>query len=91
MIPARDRGQHRLNPAVPVWLIRHTVNHGLAATIFGAARLARGKYFWCVAADDPLPEETCTALLAELGNADIIIPYVLEYTGRTLLRTLSDA
>ena len=80
------------NPAIPVRLIRHAQNQGLAATIFEAARLGRGKHFWCVAGDNPVPEETCTALLAELGKADIIIPYVVAYAGRgTLRRALSDS
>jgi glycosyltransferase involved in cell wall biosynthesis len=80
------------NPSVPVRLIRHTVNQGLPATIFEAARLARGKYFWCVAGDNSVPEETCTALLAELGKADIIIPHVVQYAGRSAFRrTLSSA
>ena len=80
------------NPAIPVRLIRHERNQGLAATIFEAARLARGKYFWCVAGDNPVPEETCTKLLAEIGKADIIIPYVVAYAGRSpLRRALSDS
>jgi glycosyltransferase involved in cell wall biosynthesis len=80
------------NPAVPLRLIRHAQNEGLAATIFEAARLARGKYFWCVAGDNPVPEQTCTTLLGELAKADIIIPYVVEYAGRSALRRgLSDA
>jgi glycosyltransferase involved in cell wall biosynthesis len=80
------------NAAVPVRLIRHAANQGLASTIFEAARFARGKHFWCVAGDNPVPENTCAALLAELGKADVIIPHVLKYDGRGALRcALSDA
>ncbi len=80
------------NSAVPVRLIRHAQNAGLAPTIFEAARLARGKYFWCIAGDNPVPEETCATLLGELGKADIVIPYVVQYAGRSALRRgLSDA
>jgi glycosyltransferase involved in cell wall biosynthesis len=80
------------NPAIPVRLVSHAHNQGLAATIFEAARLGRGKYFWCVAGDNPVPEETCTALLGQLGKADIIIPYVVAYAGRRALRrALSDS
>src|SRR2546430_151631 len=32
---------------LPIRLVRHDVNRGLGSTIFEAARLARGKYFWC--------------------------------------------
>jgi glycosyltransferase involved in cell wall biosynthesis len=79
-------------PAIPVRLIRHRHNEGLAATIFEAARLGRGKYFWCVAGDNPVPEATCTALLGQLGKADIIIPFVVAYAGRRAMRrALSDS
>src|SRR5947209_7538204 len=78
--------------ALPIRLFRHDVNRGLGATIFEAARLARGRYFWCVAGDNPVPEETCATLFAQLGRADIIIPYVIRYAGRTIFRrVLSDS
>jgi glycosyltransferase involved in cell wall biosynthesis len=74
------------HPNVPVRLLRHAVNRGLAYTIFEAARLARGRYFWCVAGDNPVPEETCATLLAHVGKADIVIPYVMRYEGRGAVR-----
>jgi hypothetical protein len=67
-------------------LYRHEVNSGLGATIFEAARLATGHYFWCVAGDNPVPMETCLTLLGRVGKADIIIPHVVRYMGRTLFR-----
>lgn len=82
----------RSHPSVPVRLVRHEINRGLAYTIFEAARIARGRYFWCVAGDNPVPEETCATLLAQIGKADIIIPYVVRYAGRgPLRRVLSDS
>jgi glycosyltransferase involved in cell wall biosynthesis len=74
------------HPNVPVRLVRHTANRGLAYSIFEAARLARGRYFWCVAGDNPVPEETCATLLVHVGKADIIIPYVMRYEGRSAVR-----
>src|SRR5262249_1773960 len=82
----------RTHPDLPIRLLRHAANQGLGRTIFEAARLARGKYFWCVAGDNPVPEATCATLFAQLGRADIIIPYVTRYQGRTLFRrVLSDS
>src|SRR5262249_51684217 len=79
-------------PELPIRLLRHDANQGLGRTIFEAARLARGKYFWCVAGDNPVPEETCARLFAQLGRGDIIIPYVVRYEGRTFFRrALSDS
>jgi glycosyltransferase involved in cell wall biosynthesis len=71
---------------LPIRLHRHDVNRGLGSTIFEAARLAGGRYFWCVAGDNPVPMETCFTLLGRVGKADIIIPHVVRYMGRTIFR-----
>ena len=76
----------RAHPDLPIKLHRHETNRGLGATIFEAARLAEGRYFWCVAGDNPVPMETCFTLLGRVGKADIIIPYVVRYVGRTIFR-----
>jgi glycosyltransferase involved in cell wall biosynthesis len=75
-------------PALPLALVRHDVNRGIGYSIFEAARLARGRYFWCVAGDNPVPEDTCARLFAQLGAADIIIPDVTRYVGRSLFRRM---
>lgn len=49
----------------------------------------KGKYFWCVAGDNPINSETCITLLSYIGKFDLIIPCVI-YIGRSLhRRTLS--
>lgn len=74
------------NNKLPIFLHVHKHNSGLDKCIFEAAQLLKGKYFWCVAGDNPLSEETCSLLLAQVGKADLIIPYVKEYVGKSQMR-----
>jgi len=76
----------RSHPDYTIYLHRHEKNCGLDPSIFEAARLGKGRYFWCVAGDNPVPTEACLALLSKVGQTDLIIPYVLTYLGRTYFR-----
>lgn len=76
------------HPFFEIILFEHEKNVGLAKTIFEAARLARGKYYWCLAGDNPTPTEACLQLFSHIGKADIIIPYVQNYIGRTPFRRI---
>ena len=71
---------------LPIRLCTHETNRGLVYGIFEAVRAAHGQYFWVVAGDNNVDQETAVKLLSHIGIADIIIPYVLDYTGRSLHR-----
>ena len=61
-------------------------NQGLETNVFKAAGLGSGKYFWVVAGDNNLDEQSCFTMLSSVGKADIVIPYILDYQGRGLIR-----
>jgi glycosyltransferase involved in cell wall biosynthesis len=81
------RYQHE-HPDANVRLVRHPANRGLVFGVFEAARLGQGRYFWAVAGDNNVPEETALALLRHVGKADIIVPLVERVTGRSTFRNL---
>lgn len=85
---ARIETFKRSRPELPIRLVVHEINRGIAYTVSEAAGLATGRYFWYVAGDNPVPEETCATLFARIGTADIIIPYVVRYIGRTYSRRI---
>ncbi len=75
----------------PRVVIRHhtnAVNRGLPWNVFEAARIGQGKYFWVVGGDDALSQDVYRTLLPAVGHADVIIPNVLTYHGRPVLRWL---
>jgi glycosyltransferase involved in cell wall biosynthesis len=76
------------NSSLPIRVHRNELNRGLVATIFDSAKLAEGEYFWTVAGDNNVSEQTCLALLSHLGTVDLIIPQVKAYVGRSLSRNL---
>src|SRR3990167_7631 len=76
------------NSAAAVYLHKNEVNQGLGANVFTAARLAKGRYFWFVGGDNPVPKEACYALISQIGKADIIVPNVMYYENRTLFRRI---
>ncbi len=74
------------HPDLPV---RHHVadaNRGLEWNVFRAASIGAGRYFWMVAGDNVLGLEIYAEMLARIGEADIIIPWVLSYRGRKIHR-----
>jgi glycosyltransferase involved in cell wall biosynthesis len=78
----------RFSKNYPELNIQHRVlqtNQGLVANVFETAKTSKGRYFWTVAGDNNVPEETCARLLSYLGKADMIIPQV-KHVGRPLGR-----
>lgn len=76
------------NPNIPVRLLVNKVNQGIAFNFVEAAFQARGKYYRLVCGDDVEPEETLNAILSNVGQSDIIIPYHTHVEGRSLWRRI---
>jgi glycosyltransferase involved in cell wall biosynthesis len=74
------------HPDTLVRLLVNKVNQGIARNFVEAAFQARGKYYRLVCGDDVEPEDTLTAILSNVGKADIIIPYHTHVEGRSLSR-----
>jgi glycosyltransferase involved in cell wall biosynthesis len=71
---------------LPIHFQAHETNQGLIRSIFEAVHLAQGQYFWMVAGDNNVDPATAAKLLSYVGTADIVIPHVLQYKGRSLHR-----
>ncbi|HEX3729645.1 MAG TPA: glycosyltransferase family 2 protein [Opitutaceae bacterium] len=81
--------EHRQrHPDLPIVLHRNPRNFGLSRSFVDAAFRGRGRYFRLVCGDNIESRETMTALLRELGRADIIIPYYPVLPGKSRLRRL---
>lgn len=77
-----------LHISLPIFLKIHETNSGFDHSILEAAEELKGNYFWCVAGDNLLSKETCSQLLSRVGKADLIIPKVISYIGRTNIRNI---
>lgn len=82
------RGFISEHPALPIRLIVHETNRGLVAGIFETLTIAQGQYYWVVAGDNNVDPETALTLLSHVGKVDIVIPKVLNYSGRGVPRRL---
>lgn len=78
----------RAHPEARILLRRNKVNRGLAQSYLDAAFIAKGKYYRLVCGDNAEPKETLIAIVRELGQADIIIPYYVSSEGKSLYRRL---
>jgi 2-polyprenyl-3-methyl-5-hydroxy-6-metoxy-1,4-benzoquinol methylase len=77
-------------PELPIRLHRNLKNRGLTRSYVDGAFLGHGRYYRLVCGDNAEPKETITAIVRELGTADMIIPYHSAVDGKSLLRrTLS--
>jgi 2-polyprenyl-3-methyl-5-hydroxy-6-metoxy-1,4-benzoquinol methylase len=76
------------NPLLPVLLRRNPSNLGLARSFVDAAFLGRGRHFRLICGDNIEPPESMAAVMAHLGQADIVIPYYPEVPGKSRSRLL---
>ena len=74
------------HPDLPLRLVRHERNRGLARTYVDGAFLARGKYYRQVCGDNVEPKDVLLASLGPLGRADMIIPYRIRTPGKSAFR-----
>jgi len=63
------------HPEVPLVLKKNRVNLGLGRNYIDAAFVGHGEYYMLINGDNAEPEETISAILAQVGKADMIIPY----------------
>jgi len=71
-----------------ILLRRNKVNRGLAQNYFDAAFIGKGKYYRLICGDDAEPKDTMVAVLREIGQADMIIPYYVTSEGKSLYRRM---
>jgi 2-polyprenyl-3-methyl-5-hydroxy-6-metoxy-1,4-benzoquinol methylase len=74
------------NPQLPVRLHRNPANLGLARSFVDAAFLGHGRHFRLICGDNIEPPESMIAVLAHLGQADLVIPYYPEVPGKSRAR-----
>lgn len=76
------------NPDVPIRLIVNESNQGLGANYSEAAFHGRGRYFRLICGDNAEDGESLVAALRHLGEADMILSYHSDSSGRRLSRRI---
>ncbi len=66
----------RRNPDAGISLIRNPVPRGLGRNYVDASFIATGRYYKLICGDNAEPQHSIEALLAHLGEADIVMPYM---------------
>jgi len=74
------------HPDVPIILRANVKNKGLAQNYVDGAFIGRGKYYRLFCGDNSEPVETMVTVLSRIGEADIIVPYYLEFQDRVFYR-----
>jgi glycosyltransferase involved in cell wall biosynthesis len=65
---------------------RNTSNRGWAQNYVDAAFIGRGRHYKAICGDNSSTAEAIRVILAEIGRADIVIPYYTDAEGKDLLR-----
>jgi glycosyltransferase involved in cell wall biosynthesis len=76
------------HPQERILLRRNKINRGLAQNYMDAAFIGKGKYYRLICGDDAEPQDTMVAVLREIGQADMLIPYYVSSEGKSLSRRL---
>lgn len=76
----------REHPGLSLRLHRNPRNMGLSNTYVDGAFLARGKYCKLMSGDDAEPSELLVTVFKRIGEADMIIPYHEELSGKSAAR-----
>jgi glycosyltransferase involved in cell wall biosynthesis len=66
------------HPEAGIRLIRNPVNRGLGRNYVDAAFLGTGRYYKLICGDNAEPQVSIEALLAHLGEADMILAYLKD-------------
>ena len=69
-----------------IFLIENKMNMGLGRNYIDASFIANGKYYMLVNGDNAEPEQTISALIARVGEADMVIPYFGANDSRNIAR-----
>lgn len=76
----------RQHPELPLRLHKNSRNIGLSNSYVDGAFLARGKYCKLMSGDDAEPTGALVTMFKRIGEADIVIPYHEELTGKSAAR-----
>jgi glycosyltransferase involved in cell wall biosynthesis len=74
------------HPESPIVLKKNERNEGVAMNFSEAAFLGRGEWYRMICGDNVEPEEALVTLFARIGEADILVPYHVGHTGRSVGR-----
>ena len=76
----------KMNPGLPIRMQDNKVNLGLGRNNIDIAFMAQGNHYMLVNGDNAEPEETLDAILAEVGKADMVIPFLGNRDNRSSFR-----
>lgn len=80
------------HPQLRIVLRRNGLNRGLAQNYVEGAFLGKGRYYRLICGDNAEPVDTIKAVLAEIGKAEMLLPYYVTAEGKSWFRrTLSGA
>jgi glycosyltransferase involved in cell wall biosynthesis len=80
------------HPELKIILRRNGRNRGLAQNYVDGAFLGKGRYYRLICGDNAEPIDTITAVLSQVGKADMLLPYYVTAEGKSWFRrTLSAA
>jgi glycosyltransferase involved in cell wall biosynthesis len=74
------------HPEYPILLVVREINQGLAQNYIEASFLGRGKYFKLVCGDNVETSQQLIDLFKRIGEADLLIPYHIDTSSRSLFR-----
>jgi len=74
------------HPDQPSKLFSNKSNQGVSRNVVEGAFQGRGTYYRLVCGDDVEPLESHLALLARRGEADMVVPYYTQISGRKAYR-----
>lgn len=78
----------RAHPEQKIRIVKNAVNQGLGHNYRAGASVASGRYYMLVNGDNVEPPAVIAAVLARLGEADIVIPYFGRLDTRPRYRVL---
>jgi len=81
-------GYMQAHPEVPITLIENEKNMGLGRNYVEGAYISKGKYYMLVNGDAAEPQETISAIIQKLNQADMIVPYFDKKDARKLSRRI---
>jgi len=82
----------RADATLPVLLQRNPCNLGLARSFLNTAFRGRGRYYRLICGDNIEPKDSMVAVLKHMGEADIVMPYYPNLSGKSPVgRILSKA
>lgn len=76
------------HPLIPLRLHSNARNRGLGYNYFLGATLTEAPYYMAVFGDHADPIEALDAIVSRMGEAEMVVPYILDDRVRPLLRRL---